>query len=344
MKKPTFLKKFLFLNLTIMLVFSVTNVFAITGLNQHPNSTGSLKQTNQTFYQGEVEQVAKGQIDWERGLILVTGVGASPEGANKAVVPFLAQRAAKADAYRNAVEVLNGVRVDSRTYLKNLVIESDVISTSVHGIIQGGQFEKPTYETVDGLYQCEIVLVIPVGGQKGLITELANYEKEKQQQVPVATITTPTTNDSSQTVPDTESNQAPALTETKPEDQNQPVNLTASNQYTGIIIDARKLALKPALYPQIFSNNGSLLYNQSMVNLDDAQFSTIVAYSRTMDKAVSMPRVGSNPLKLTAISVVMAANGENTDLVLNSDTSNIFRQAASNGQFLSKAAIVIIIN
>jgi hypothetical protein len=348
MKNTTFLKTFFIISLIFMLAFSFTNVLAITGLNEQPKPTESPKQTTQSSYQGEVEQVANGQIDWEKGFIRVTGLGASPEGANKAVAPLLAQRAAMADAYRNAVAVLNGVRVDNRTYVKNMVTESDEISNTVQGLIKGGQFEKPSYDTVDGLYRCEIVLIIPVGGQKGLTSVLADFEK-KEQQLPATTTPSSTPTVPSQTASVTEPNPTPAPTVAGSGNQNQPVNSTNSapitgGQYTGIIIDARNLAVKPALYPQIFSNDGTLLYNQSMVNLDKAQFSTIVGYSRAMEKAAAMPRVGSNPLKLTAISVVKAAGGENTDIVLNSDTSNTFRQATSNGDLLSKAAVVIVIN
>jgi hypothetical protein len=316
MKKIIFFKTFFIVSLIFMLMFSFANVFAITGLNEQMKV--------------EVEQVGNGQIDWEKGYIRVTGLGASPVGANKAVAPLLAQRAAMADAYRNAVVVLDGVRVDSRTYIKNMVTESDEISNTVQGLIKGGQFEKPSYDPLEGgLYRCEIVLVIPVGGQKGLTSALADYEKQEQ---------------TSPTIPDTDANQTPETTVTESADQNQPTEATNSDQYTGIIIDARKLALKPALYPQIFSYSGILLYNQSMVKLDEAQFSTIVGYSRSMDRAVTMSRVGSNPLKIAAIAVVKAANGENTDIILNSNNSNAFHQAASDGDLLSKAAVVIIIN
>ena len=57
-----------------------------------------------------------------------------------------------------------------------------------------------------------------------------------------------------------------------------------------------------------------------------------------------MPRVGSNPLKIKASSVIKATSGENTDIVLDSEATNAFRQAATQGDLLAKAAVVIVIN
>jgi hypothetical protein len=296
MRNKPFFKLLFVVSLVGMLLYQVAAVFALSGYT---------------------EQVGQGEVDWEKGVIRVTGVGAAPEGASKATAPLLAQRAAKADAYRNAAEVIEGVRVCSRTMVSDFTVSSDEIVTGVQGLIKGGQFEKPTYDSEN---RCEIVLVIPIGGQKGLSMLVSDSAQQtlaanpSPSPLPVAATVTATA--------------APIPT----------------GPYTGIVIDARNLGVRPALYPQVFDVDGYLLYGQSMVNKEQPEFTTMVAYSRTLDKATAMPRVGNNPLKLTATSVVKASNGETTDVVLNSEASKAFRQATAQGDLLSKASVVLIIN
>lgn len=56
--------------------------------------------------QAMVEYYDFGEVDWAQSIIRVTGFGAVPESSNRAQARLLAQRAAQADAYRNAMEIL----------------------------------------------------------------------------------------------------------------------------------------------------------------------------------------------------------------------------------------------
>lgn len=297
MKKGSFFKLLNVFSLVSLLLFLAVPILAITGLTE--------------------EVGGQGEVDWEKGIIYVTGVGAPPEGASKAVAPLLAQRAAKADAYRNAAEAIEGVRVCSRTIVKDYTVNSDEIVTGVQGVIKGAQFQKPTY---DSEYRCEIVLVIPIGGQKGLASVISDSAQKTL----------------------TEINAGMPTPEPMPSDTSD-VSMPGK-PYTGLVIDARGLGVKPALYPQIFDVDGYLLYGPTMANMELPEFTTMVAYSRTIEKAMTMPRVGANPLKVVATSAVKAPNGETTDIVLNTETTKAFRQATVQGDLLAKAAVVIVIN
>jgi hypothetical protein len=119
---------------------------------------------------------------------------------------------------------------------------------------------------------------------------------------------------------------------------------TARKKYTGIVIDTRGLDVKPALYPQVFDAKGYLLYGPTMVSVDRTDFSTMVAYSRSLEKGLAMPRVAGNPLLIKAVDTVKSSDGEATDIVLNSEAAALFRQATAENDLLAKAAVVFIID
>ncbi len=259
-----------------------------------------------------IEEVGVGEIHWETGVIRVVGYGAAPKGIPGAIGRLLAQRAAKADAYRNALEVIEGVRVRSETLVENFTVVSDEIRLSMQGFIKGGHFEQVSFDMEN---TCEIILVLPLGGQKGLSSLLLNTV----QQLP-----------SLGTAPPVEILPGPVE--------------TARKKYTGIVIDTRGLDVKPALYPQVFDAKGYLLYGPTMVSVDRTDFSTMVAYSRSLEKGLAMPRVAGNPLLIKAVDTVKSSDGEATDIVLNSEAAALFRQATAENDLLAKAAVVFIID
>ncbi len=66
---------------------------------------------------------------------------------------LLAKRAAEADGYRKLAETVYGVQLNSNTYVRDFVAESDEIRTSVNHFIKGIRFGTPRYYD-DGV--CEV--------------------------------------------------------------------------------------------------------------------------------------------------------------------------------------------
>lgn len=90
-------------------------------------------------------------------VIRATGLGAPPPirpGTTPAQVRLLAERAAKADAYRNLLERTKGVRIEGETTVQDFVAKSDVIRTRVDGVLRGARvissriLPDRTYEVV----------------------------------------------------------------------------------------------------------------------------------------------------------------------------------------------------
>src|SRR5512145_2590912 len=88
----------------------------------------------------------KGLVNYEDGYIEAVGTGAPPEQYyGKPQARPMALRAAQVDAYRNLLEVVQGVQIDSKTTIKDFVVESDVINTAINGMVKGAQIVKKEY-------------------------------------------------------------------------------------------------------------------------------------------------------------------------------------------------------
>ena len=92
-----------------------------------------------------VSGTADAATDWHTNTIRATGTGvANPAKAVSAAhASMLARRAAVADAYRQLLEVVQGVNVDAETTVEQMMTASDVIKLKVTGVIKGAQIVLP---------------------------------------------------------------------------------------------------------------------------------------------------------------------------------------------------------
>lgn len=278
------------------------------------------------------------EVDWDKGVIRVVGIGAPPEGKSQAIGKVMAQRSAKADAYRNGVAYLEGVRVDSRTLVKEAVVESDEISNQISGLIQNGRFVEIKYG-LDGI--CTVVLEIPLGVEGGLAGIFyQTMEKTQPTSVEIQPV-------EQVEVPETELVKETQVTEpmVKPQPEEQTPNkvlVEGAKPYTSIIVDARGLGIEPALYPQIFDSEGHLLYGATSTNFVQG-YPTMVAYARTLEKAYELERAGEHPLVIQAISAIRTETKNPTDLVLDSLNTKVFKKIDGETKATARRAIIFIL-
>lgn len=139
---------------------------------------------SQTSY---VEKVGMGEINWTKGIIKMRGQGVPPmKTQNIGQARLLAIRAAKADAMRNFLEVVNGVRVTSDTLVQNMVVVSDEIRTRVEGVVSGFVVEEKVHYLSDG--SCWVDIVFPLYGRNGLSPIILPQVIEKRVEVPTERI------------------------------------------------------------------------------------------------------------------------------------------------------------
>lgn len=99
-------------------------------------------------------------IDWQAKVIRVKGSGApdTQKAANVAVARLNAERAAKMDAYRNAVEQLKGVQVTSGS-AAGALLDDAVTRARVESLIRGAKLTDTKYFEDGGV---DVFLEIPL--------------------------------------------------------------------------------------------------------------------------------------------------------------------------------------
>jgi hypothetical protein len=252
----------------------------------------------------EVSVGTTGKIDYTTQVITAVGIGAPPANpANPAQARAMAERAAQVVAYRNLLEATKGVRVDSTTLVENFMTTSDVIRAEVSGIIQGAMI-------MDKKYMSDGSVEITVGMK--LTGALADALLPKAPATPPVLMTPPAG--------------APAAT---------------GQLYTGLIIDARGLNVKPAMAPKVLNEDGKEVYGSAWINRDYAVREGMVGYLKDRDAAQSNPRVTDKPLMVKALKV---SGDARVDTVISNTDALMLQSASQNLTMLQKCRVIILVD
>ena len=142
----------------------------------------------------------------------------------------MAMRGAKAIAYREIAELLEGVAVSGETTVKDSSTQSDIVRTMVQGMVKGAQVVNEAYDTFTGIGT--VWLAIPMTGENGIVGQLMPQVASMVPQQPAY---------------------AP------------PATPPPAAKYDGLIIDVKEQAFKPALINRILTKNGEIIYDPAKV-------------------------------------------------------------------------------
>ncbi len=253
-----------------------------------------------------------GKVDWTTGVITAVGIGAPPATpANPAQARAMAERAAQTVAYRNLLEAVKGVRVDSTTTVENFIVQSDVIRTQVSGIIQGAMIMDKKYMS-DG--SVEVTIGMKLSG------ELAEMLMPKGPAMPPTPYT-------------------PAM---PPAGQSGAISPAALGvAYTGLIIDARGLGVRPAMSPKVMNEEGKEIYGSAWISRDYAVQQGMVGYMKDLSAAQSNPRVTDKPLIVKALKL---SGDSRVDMVISNADAATLHGMSQNLSFLEKCRVVVLVD
>lgn len=285
-------------------------------------------------------------MDWSGdSKITVQGTGVAPTYAVNAVqARMLARRAAVVDAYRQLVEMVKGVNVDSETTVENMMVTSDVTKTKVTALIQGARVVSE--QAIDGGGYAVTMEMSVFGASNSLATAVLPTNTVPTS-FPAPDASVPASTPSSvqvnvQVTPGTTTQQTPATTLPSvmvPSHQGSSAAAAPAGQaiggYTGLSVDCRGLGLKPVMSPVIKNANGEPIYGYK--NLDSA---TVIAngmasYTTDLSKAT---RAGSNPLVVKAIGL---DNHNGNPILSVADANRVLIENGATG-FLDRTNVVFV--
>ena len=254
-----------------------------------------------------VEQMGnRGVVNWTDSYVEAVGIGAPPQryiGMPQARPNAL--RAAQVVAYRDLLEVVNGVRVNSTTTIRDFTVESDVINTQVQGIVKGAKTMKQEYLS-DGTV--EVTVRMPMAGNFASVIIPRILEKRQ--------------------APPTPAPQAPAPA-------------PASEVFTGLVVDARGIQARPAMSPRIIDEKGQEVYGSMNVEREYAVQQGMSGYARDLTAAQSNSRVTNNPVSVKGLRTEGAGR---SDIVIANAEAERIRAGGDNQSFLKKCRVMIVLD
>jgi hypothetical protein len=273
-------------------------IMALTILSCMPEI--SLAQLQGTIKDVEQSVGTMGNVNWTTGEITAVGVGAPPaQPSSTAEGRTVAERTAQAVAYRNMLEVVKGVRIDSMTTVQNDLTSSNRIRSEVDGIIQGATIMDKKY-MVDGSVEVTLGMMLTGAFADTLL-------------------------------PKTSSNDLTSAL----------ASVVPGQLYTGLIVDARGLGVKPAMAPKILNEDGKEIYGSAWVSRDYAVREGMVSYLNEPLQAQANPRVADKPLMVKALK---AKGDASVDVVITNADSAILQSSSENLSMLKKCRVIILVD
>lgn len=323
-----------------------------------------------------VDDFPNGSINWSNEIVTAKGSGVPPaNAANPAQARLMAERAAISDARRNLLEIVGEVRVDAASTVGTLMTKKDVIMTRVSGIVKGSTVTQRRYLD-DG--SVEVTVEMPITGAflEVMLTEVKSVPSitmtppptVKKKEPPKMEIKLPVTpSEGKKTVTE------PAKPATPPVPPVPPVPATPSEpakpaaapvpapvvepvktakavpeyekidlskvNYSGLIIDAREIDVKPALMPKVLDEKGAVIYSSANMQKEEAVKTGVVGYAKEVDAAKKHPRVTETPVVVAA----MKGSGEKkSDVIISDRDAQVITTTEPTLGYLKKGRVMIV--
>lgn len=300
-------------------------LFLVLPLVTYANNAQFLYNNNDPYASQPVAD-GNGLVNWETDSIEAVGFGVPPANAfSPAQARNMARRAAIADAQRNLLEAVQGVQVDSETTVENLAVASDVINTKMSGMLKGYRIVNEQ-QMPDGSYQ--VVISVRMYGQNSLANAIAG-QRQPQRPLPPASHSYP----QQQPYPPNQGYQQP-YPSTQP-------TAPSVRQYTGLVVDARKLGLERTMAPIIYDETGKVIYGNMYVDQSYVVQNGLVDYAASPGAieliGMGQSRAGADYIEVKAIKL----RDRNRNIIISAADGDRILNANGPVGFLLKCNVVI---
>ncbi|MDO8956139.1 MAG: hypothetical protein Q7W38_04760, partial [Deltaproteobacteria bacterium] len=110
-------------------------------------------------------------------------------------------------------------------------------------------------------------------------------------------------------------------------------------EYTGLIVDARKLGLRPALIPKILNQKGEMVYSSQSLAQRELIKMGLVGYAKDVDAASKNQRVTADPCIVPGLN---AAGEKKTDVVISNRDAQMVLTTAPYTGYLKNGRVMIV--
>ncbi len=257
-------------------------------------------------------------------------IGSSEEGQSR----YRAIRAATVVAQRDLLEILQGITLYGTTTVKDGMLQSDAIKTTVYGVLKGAIKCGEKYYPERGY--AEVCMRLYLRGHGGLYDVILPLLKEERLLPPPKPTYTP------KLIPKVmgQKAQGPApAVEQKPQPQ-ASVPSQIQNPYDGVIVDVRSFTFRPALVNRILSQKGEVIFDPSKIVSSVLVERGCGGFTNDEAKAMALLKTwgAKNPLKVKATGVVKL-----TDVKVSPDAAALIFANNEKTQFLNQARVVFLL-
>ena len=305
-----------------------------------------------------------GGVNWTQGFIWADGYGVARDDAPDRKKPLLARRAAQVDAYRNLAEFVNGVRVSSETVVREMVLDSDVVRTSIEAVVKGAIMVKDHYQNdiaqvtmriyIDGKFSSTLNQAA-IGKSAGAYSLRDAYPVQLLERavglMPVFGLSAAHAAEGGSLIHSSSDLEFANRLLLRAGDHDASAVLlqlerdadiySASSNYTGLLIDARGIAdFELATIPRIRDPEGKVVYPTDELFSGTLAAKRPVSYDFSVDDAIRNARIAVTPYIITAQSVFRSRN---SDLVISEHDAAFVRDNARFKDIVNNAGVMIVV-
>jgi len=262
---------------------------------------------------GLLEEKEPGVIDWAKGIVQAKGISApiKKDAGNSQTNSPKALSEAKNDARRKLLKTVKRVKIDSKRSVGDMADKNKTIMAQIKEMVYDAkELEKIRKYMSDG--SVEVLLQMKLyGGFSQLILpkEIRQIEAIKQIK-PGANSGADNTN-------------------------------SASERYTGLLVDARKIEAKPALVLKILDENLEEVFGPAYVSREFVVQQGMAAYYTDMQSAKADPRVANYPLIVKALRTDWPSR---CDIVISNTDASKLKSASHHLQFLKESRVIVVLS
>ena len=285
---------------------------------------------------------------FEEGYIQVTGV--SEEGQGR----YAAVRAAAVVAQRDLLETLEGLRLYGETTVKNGMLQSDEIRTTIQGFLKGAVKCGEKFNRESGY--AEVCMRLYIRGKGGLYDVILPLIKENKlepvkkvyyepKMIPKVISETPAqVQKEPESVQQKETKPVEEAKETKKEEPAPKPQVVAPSEivksFDGLIVDVRDFQFRPALVNTILTADNEIVFDPAKILSSVLVERGCGGFTTDPGKAEALLESwgSKNPMTLKCIGVVKMTSAKISD-----DDAAVVYVNDKNSHLLAQAKVVFLL-